>query len=102
MKCRLASIPDVRDAVERRVMEKIEAVHIEDMITTRYRSDDPDIKRIGITRGPDGWRCCRVWLQVDVPPLPEAETDAILADGDKILAELQKQYEIVENLRAVG
>jgi hypothetical protein len=83
-------------------VEKIKAVQIEDMITTRYRSDDPDIKRVGVARGPDGWRCYRVWLQMDVPPLPEAEIEAILADTDKILAELLQKYEIVEKpLRAV-
>ena len=83
-------------------MEKIETVDLEEMITTRYRSDDPDVKRIGIARGPDGWRCHRLWLQVDVPPLPDAEMKAILADADEILAELLQQYEIVENLRVAG
>jgi hypothetical protein len=39
---------------------------------------------------------------VDVPPLPEAEVEAILADADKILAELLQEYEIVENLKAAG
>jgi hypothetical protein len=39
---------------------------------------------------------------VDVPPLPEVESHAILVDADKILTELLQQYEIIENLRAVG
>jgi hypothetical protein len=83
-------------------MESKTVVEIEDMVTTRYRLDDPDIKRIGVARGPNGWRCHRLWLQVDVPPLPEVESHAILVDADKILTELLQQYEIIENLRAVG
>jgi hypothetical protein len=63
-------------------MEKIKAVHIEDMITTRYRLDDPDIKRIGVKRGPDGWRCYRVWLQVNMPPLArELERAGLIERG---------------------
>jgi hypothetical protein len=81
---------------------KTNIVHIEDMITTRYRLDDPDIERIGVERGNTGWRCHRVWLHEDVPKLLGDEIAAILVDANKILAELLQDYEIDGERRAVG
>ena len=81
-------------------VEKIKAVHIEDMITTRYRLDDPDVVRIGIERGNVGWRCHRVRLQRGLPRLPTAEVEAILVDANKILADLLQEYEIDDDQRA--
>jgi len=81
-------------------MEKINTTFVEKLITDRYRLDDPDIKRIGVKREPDGWRCYRLWLQVDVAPMPEDEVEAILAEAHEMLAELLLKYEIENDHRA--
>jgi len=78
-------------------MEKTDRTFVEKLITDRYRLDDPDIKRIGVKREPDGWRCYRLWLQVDVAPMPKDEVEAILADANEMLAELLHKYEIEDD-----
>ena len=78
-------------------MGKTNVVHIEDMVTARYRLNDPDIKRIGVERSNTCWRCHRVWVQRDVPRLSKAEIAAILVDANEILAELLQKYEIEDD-----
>jgi len=74
-------------------MEKIDTAFVERLITDRYRLEDPDIKRIGVERGPEGWRCHRLWLQVDVAPLPKGEAEAILSDANEMLTGILQKYE---------
>ena len=82
--------------------KKTNASEVEDIITARYRLNDPDIERIGVERGPDGWRCHQVWLYKDVPRLPKSEIAAILRTANVILAKLLQEFEIEDERRTAG
>ena len=82
--------------------KRTKRVHIEDMLTIRLRRDNPDVQRIGVERGPNGWRCHPLWLHKDGPALSKTETAEILAEANKLLAQLLQEFEIEEEQRATG
>ena len=77
-------------------MRLLPAIHAEDVITVRMRQRRPEIARIGIKRGPDGWRCEHVWFANDSPMLSDSQKMALLAEADVILADMLRENEIVE------
>ena len=75
---------------------------MEDMLGMCLRRQHPEINRIGIEHGPTGWRCHRVWLRKRAPQWPDAKTEAILAEANKLLDELLQSFEIEDERRAAG
>jgi hypothetical protein len=57
-------------------MRAIQVIHVEDMITATMRQRYPDIERIGIRRGAQGWRCESVWMSKGAACPPTATTCA--------------------------
>ena len=76
-------------------MRAIQVIHVEDMITAKMRQRYPDIERIGIRRSAQGWRCESVWMSKGAPS-PDSDYQRLLAEADGLLADLLREYEIVQ------
>jgi len=67
----------------------------------RLRRQHPEIERIGIERGPTGWRSHRVWLRKRAPQ-SDAKTGAVLVEANRVLAELLESFEIEDERGVAG
>jgi hypothetical protein len=76
-------------------MRAIQVIHVEDMITAKMGQRYPDIERIGIRRSAQGWRCESVWMSKGAPS-PDSDYQRLLAEADGLLADLLREYEIVQ------
>jgi hypothetical protein len=80
-------------------MRRMQEIHIEDAVTARMKLRYPKIRRIGVKRYAEGWRCYRA-LMVKGAPIPSYEqTDALLAEANTILAEITAKHEIAASGR---
>jgi hypothetical protein len=77
-------------------MRAIQVIHVEDMITASMRQRYPDIERIGIRHSAQGWRCESVWMSKGAASPSDSEYLSLLAEADRLLADVLREYEIVQ------
>jgi hypothetical protein len=77
-------------------MRAIQVIQVEDMITAKMRQRYPDIERIGIRRGAQGWRCESVWMSKGAASPSDSDYQRLLAEADSLLADILHDYEIVQ------
>ena len=77
-------------------MRAIQVIHVEDMITASMRQRYPDIERIGIRHSAQGWRCESVWMSKGAASPSDSDYLSLLAEADRLLADIQRDFEIVQ------
>jgi hypothetical protein len=75
-------------------MRAIQVIHVEDMITASMRQRYPDIERIGIRHGAQGWRCENAWMSKGAASPSDSDYLRLLAEADGLLADILREYEI--------